>query len=218
MGRTYPLITSLGAFVVACATAGTAPTPNDNPDADSKPDAARSDASSPDASQPDAPCTMAVEELLANGDFDMGRDGSWQEQSSYTLVDTLPITAHTGNYGVWLGGENDLTESLWQDVDVPAAATSIQVSGFQWIKSQEPGNTAYDSVQITLRTIDNIELDSVATWSNGDRGTLWQPFMFKPAKSYAGQTIRLRFDAFTNGTYVTSFFFDTMSLQATVCR
>lgn len=218
MCRILCLIVALST-ATACATAGTKDPAEEGPDADvpDLPDARPT----PDApAPPDAPCSNVVQELLLNPGFDNGADGNWQKQSPYDLITPaadLPIPPHSGNYVAWLGGFNNLSETLWQQVDVPAGTVNLEISGYLWIRSNEPGGPI-DGAVATLRSPVGAELETVGTWSNADAGATWVPFSYTALDSYAGQSIRLQVDSATDSAYVTDFFVDTLSVEATVCQ
>jgi len=80
---------------------------------------------------------------LANGDFEAGRDGSWIEYSKigWPLVvnDFSPndITPHSGNWAAWLGGDYNEVAELSQQVPIPAGATSLSLTYWYWIGSED---------------------------------------------------------------------------------
>jgi hypothetical protein len=217
------LLLCLSTLAAACATAGTSERPEAEPDAGANPDLPDAQ-TAPDApAMPDAPppCTDVVQELLLNPGFDSGPDGAWKQDSDYMVITdatTLPGDPHSGGYAAWLGGYNNLAESLWQDVYVPAMARNLQISGYRRIQSNEPGTSVRDRATVTLRSTAGTVLETAGTWSNADQGTVWVPFTYSPAGDHAGQTFRLRIDVATDGAYVTHFFFDTLSVRATVCE
>lgn len=130
---------------------------------------------------------------------------------------TLPVTVHTPNYGVWMGGAYDSIDLMYQDVTIPAGATNMTVAGYRWFATEETVGT-YDFLDITLNTTSDGLLETLASWSNADDVTAWTPFTLVPAGNYAGQTIRFTMRSDTDGTLNTNFFFDTFALRVTVCQ
>jgi hypothetical protein len=217
------LVLSLSSLAAACATAGTVELPEEEPDAGANPDLPDAQSAPDVPAMPDAPppCTDTVQELLLNPGFDSGPGDTWQQDSLYTVITdaaTLPGATQGGGFAAWLGGYNNLSESLWQDVYVPARAENLQIAGYRRIRTNELGSGIHDRTTVTLRSTAGAVLETAGTWSNADKGTTWVPFTFSPTAAYAGQTVRLQIDAATDGSYVTDFFFDTLSVQVTVCQ
>lgn len=213
-------------FLLACAEAGQQAGDDDTsgPDAALPPDAAPvADASpgTPDAAPlPDAGCTDQVIQLLGNPGFDSGPGGGWVEQSSYPLINAdadIPVTPESGGYAVWMGGALSSTDVLYQDVAVPAGATSMQLAGSRWIATEEIGGV-YDTVTVQLASTANVAHETLATWSNSDDTTAWTGFTLPASGSYGGQTIRVFLRSVTDSINNTNFFFDTFALRVTVCQ
>jgi len=191
------------------------------PDAPSLPDAPRP----PDApSPPDAPgCTDTWVPLLVNGNFDLGPSSSWVEFSSYGELivqpPTLPVLAQTLPFAVWMGGADNNNETLQQDVTVPSGATALRLRGQYYIVSQElfPG-IPYDFLYIQIRNTSNTVLEALATYDDDDENLGWTAFTHNASTSYAGQTIRLFFNATTDVSEPTNFFIDSLVLEALVCQ
>lgn len=180
----------------------------------------------PDAAPgaPDAtPCTDTVVQLLGNGNFDAGPGGGWVEQSMYPLINEaagLPaaISPQTGTHAVWMGGDYLTTDKLYQDVAVPAGATSMELVGYRWIATEETGTGAYDTVTLQLRSTADAALETLATWSNANAAEAWTAFTLPATGSYGGQTVRVYLESNTDSTLNTNFFFDTFALRVTVCQ
>jgi hypothetical protein len=208
-------------FVAGCASAGE---PRDQ---------AGIDARSPDgsASEPDAPaCVTVTTELLANGNFDGTPEGTgWTE----TPIDPgFPIiTQDDGGSGVveksapdkvWLGGfaQAGADDQMFQDVVIPAGTTELHLTGFYWVKSGETGAAKNDTASLQVTTTAGAVIDPVETLDNTVVHTDWQPIdhAVPGAAALSGQTIRLKFASHNNGTLTTSFWFDSLSLQATHCE
>jgi hypothetical protein len=217
------LFLSLSALAAACATAGTVELPEEEPSTGADPDLPDAQPMPDAPPTPDAPppCTAVAQELLRNPGFDSGPDDDWKQESLYDVITAaaaLPGATQSGGFAVWLGGYNGLTESLWQDVYVPASAENLQIAGYRRIRSNELGSGVRDRTTVTLRSTTGALLETAGTFSNADKSTAWVPFTFSPTGAYAGQTLRLQIDSETDGLYVTDFFFDTLSVQVTVCQ
>jgi hypothetical protein len=118
-----------------------------------------------------------------------------------------------------LGGGNNLTDSLYQQVAIPQGATNMTITGYVAISTQEAaGGSVYDVATLEIHSSSGGYLATVGTWSNQNATTGWTAMSFLPAGSYAGQTIRLRFDTTNDYSLDTYFFFDTLGLRVTTCQ
>lgn len=175
----------------------------------------------------DAPCTPTTTQLLVNPAFDGVPMGTgWVDQPfdpGYPLItsdDGAP--EHTAPNKAWLGGWlgeifADATDQLYQQVTVPAGTTSLTVRGQYWVATDEdPGSTVYDDSQVELLNSSGGLLQTALTVSNVGPTTAWTPFQVVFGSSYAGQTVRLRFRSANDFSLPTSFFYDSIALEATI--
>ncbi len=148
---------------------------------------------------------------LSNGDFESGRDGSWSENSSHgwTLIlntSDLPVSPHGGNWAAWLGGDNNETAILAQQVTIPSNGTTLNY--WYWGGSQDWCGYDYASVRFgssTLKTYDLCDDNDTGGWvSQQINVTGWR-----------GQTVELRFVVETDGSLNSSFFLDDVSISTT---
>jgi hypothetical protein len=211
-----------------------------DPDAASRPDASPDapppppiDAAVhlPDAAvpRPDAAtgCTPTTTNLLQNANFDTGPGAMWTEvggAGELILAGTAlqSHAAHSGTYAAWLGGYNSGDDQLTQTVTVPANATGLRFKGQRWVESAEVGSTVYDKLtfEILAATGETV-LESIGgspVFTNATTTTTWTAFDFPVTGNYAGQTVRLRLRALTDILNSSSFFIDTIALEATVCQ
>jgi hypothetical protein len=201
----------------------------------------------PDASIPHPPdaavplpdastgCTTSTTNLLSNANFDTGPGAMWTETGGageLILKGTnLPHPAHSGTYAAYLGGYDNGTDTLTQTIIVPAGTTALRFTGQRWVETAEAANetTVYDTLKIEILAgttgttlLEAIPPAPAVAYSNRTVTTAWTPFDFALASAYAGQTIRLKLTAVTDDSGIfttpTSFFFDTISLEATVCQ
>lgn len=224
----------IATLLVGCATAG----PGGGGGGD-KPDADRGSGGGSDAAVAvdadiDAPphidasgqCTPMPSELLVNGMFDAA--GGWTA-TPIVAGDNL-ITNNNGTSGVspksapnnvWMGGvaQANANDSLYQDVMVPAGTTKLEVTGFYWTRSSDVTTAVYDSGKLELLTAGGQVIDTALSVDNTKTHTAWQSLAhtFAMGPSLSGQTVRLRFSTHNDTAFVTSFWFDSFSLQATHC-
>ena len=194
-------------------------------DADASPDPAPV----PADAAPAPSCGAAVGELLANGNFDGISSSPWIESSGaappYALrvsqAELAPLTVapHSGSHAVWLGGyladaQSSGTDSLSQEVVVPAAATgALTVTGAFWAVSEE-SQQAWDTLRLELRSPGGALLEVLGQWSNLDEGAGWSYFSRAAVGDYSGETVLLRWESQVDDSLNTNFFLD--SLGATV--
>lgn len=176
----------------------------------------------------DAGCTVMTLQILVNPAFDLNPVGTGWVQTPQnaaepiiTDIDGWGIVEHTAPYKAWLGGYASVaTDVMYQDVAVPVGTTMLTVRGQYGIGTDELGTTVYDSCTVQLQNTSGGLLQSVMTISNVGATTTasWRPFQSTFSMPYAGQTVRLHFRATTDSSLATSFFFDTLVLEATVCQ
>lgn len=156
---------------------------------------------------------------LVNGAFDGSPLGvGWTQEPadpSYPLIVTsadLPVSPRSGCCAVWLGGFLSSADALYQDVDIPANAETLELTGYRWIATQETGGS-YDHLWAEVVAPGGTEVLHV--WSNSDITSTWVPFTLPASTSYAGQTIRVRFRSSNDASLVTNFFIDSCALDVT---
>jgi hypothetical protein len=200
----------------ACAHGGSAGAGDDSGD-DQQPDAAPA---------PDA-CVPVTTQLLVNPALDATTQGmGWIEQriqSGTPLVtDKDGRPEHTPPYKIWLGGMNApiggmVTDVLTQDVAIPPMTQELVLSGYHDVRTvEDPAETiAFDSATVTLTQLDGARIESLLTVSNLTPRTGWMAFEHKLAQIPSGQMVRLRFSSTSDGSWISSFYFDTLALTAT---
>jgi hypothetical protein len=196
--------------------------PGDIDAAPGAPDAGPIDAAppAPDASGPTPDAGCQIRDLLQNGNFDDAVLGAfWTEDANKALVtrsNTDPnVTAHSGTTRLLVGNANFVAEVAYQDVAVPAGTTSLVLAGFRETRSSEPGGSPFDASSIRVRS--GSQTEDVATFSNVTKTTQWTAFSFPIRTVSAGSTVRIVIDAETDESYRTAFFYDSLTLTATIC-
>jgi aminopeptidase S len=142
--------------------------------------------------------------LLANPGFESGAVG-WTGTSG-PITDNSGRPARTGSWKAWLGGNGTTSsESISQQVTIPAAATTASLS--YWIRTDtaELGSTVYDTLEVqvvrggtatTLRTFSNVGTD--ATYAQVSHSLL----------AWRGQTVTVRLLMNEDSSLQTSFVVD----------
>ncbi len=180
----------------------------------------------PTVDAPPGGCTPMTSDLLSNGSMDGTPAGSgWTAMpidSGYPVIapdmpagyspDSSPNVA-------WMGGfaQTGATDSMYQDVTVPASTTSLVLTGSYMVLTAETGTTAKDKASVELRTTGGTKIESVLALDNTQATTGWMPLTYTFTHLSAGQTVRLYFTSSNNTTNVTDFFYDSLQLVATHC-
>jgi len=150
-----------------------------------------------------------------NGGFESGPT-TWVQSSTggYQLIDgTRP---HTGAYSAYLGGYNNGTDTIYQQVSIPANATSATLRYWSYMTTQEACCTPYDYLYVEVRSTSGALLGTLQTLNNGGTKNAWIQSAALNLIAYKGQTVRLQFRATTDVSLITSFFVDDVTLN--VCQ
>ncbi|MCU6435684.1 Ig-like domain-containing protein [Undibacterium sp. Jales W-56] len=152
-------------------------------------------------------------QLILNGGFESA-SASWTASSGVISSDTTQAS-HAGAYKAWLDGYGAThTDTLYQQVTIPAASTSATLSFWLKIVSNETTTTqTYDTLQVQVRNSSNSVLATLATYSNLNKGSSYLNKTFD-LSAYKGQTIRIYFLGVENSSKTTSFLIDDVSLIA----
>jgi subtilisin family serine protease len=140
---------------------------------------------------------------LVNGDFESGGTG-WAQSPAGLITTDSP---RTGAYSAWLGGENYADHKVSQWITVPADGT-VQ---YHWAMTTSEGSSNRDYLRVRVYSADSgALLGTLRTWSNTSVRNTWSRDTIALG-AYAGQTVRISFEATTNSTRPTSFFIDDVS-------
>ena len=147
---------------------------------------------------------------IINGDFESGST-AWTKSSSHgssIIVNAFPsgVTAHSGSYAAWLGGANNDTSYVQQQVTISAGNPYLVY--WHWIASSETDCT-YD---FGKDLVNNSIVDTYALCqSNGTGG--WVKHSVN-LSAYAGQSVTLQIRAETDSSINSNLFVDDGTLQA----
>jgi serine protease AprX len=226
-------------FVVGCAQAGKADQilvadgPEgtvymDAPAADQHHDSGMGSGSGSGSGQ----CTPMQIELLKNPSFDLAPAGTMWMATPYDA--TLPIvTADLGiaqqsaPYDAFMGGlqatdygVSTVSDTLYQDVAIPATATALVLTGYYEVRTSDSTTIVYDKASVSLTQTSGTVIEPIFTeqqLNNTHATTSWTAINHTFTNVSAGQTVRLYFTTLNDITLATAFYFDTLSLQATAC-
>ncbi|MBI3229499.1 MAG: M4 family metallopeptidase [Burkholderiales bacterium] len=152
-------------------------------------------------------------QLILNGDFEAGT-ANWVGNTGD--IGTWPNQpAFEGTKNAWMGGNGTaVTEKLYQQLTIPAAATTADLSFMLHIDTAETTKTVqYDKMQVIVQNAAGTNLKVLKTYSNLDKAAGYQQRTFD-LKEFKGQTIRVLFTETEDSSLQTSFVIDKVTLLA----
>jgi hypothetical protein len=154
---------------------------------------------------------VTVQQLVLNGGFESGAT-SWSASSGVITNDTS-VAARTGSWKAWMNGYGSAhTDTLYQQVSIPAAASSATLGFWLRIASDETTTSqAYDTLKVQVRNSSGAVLATLAMYSNLNKGSGYVQRTFD-LSAYKGQTVRIYFEGIEGSTVATSFIVDDVTL------
>ena len=173
------------------------------------------------------PLTQSTVELLTNGGFELGPTNTWQELSDASQEQIVSstvagVTAQAGTNLARLGHMDNEVGHVYQRVTIPVGTVALTVDGFIQVRTNDavPDSDRawvdlYDDP--TTGAFNDVFLD---IWLNDDAGTTWMPIHeVGDATAYTpGSSYYFSLYGDNDGADTTDFFFDSLSLKATVCQ
>ena len=151
-------------------------------------------------------------QLLLNPGFESG-NVNWVATTG-VITNSTSRTPRTGSWYSWLDGYGTShTDSLYQQVAIPAGTTTATLSFYLKIDTAETTTTtAFDTLRVQIRNSSNTVLATLATYSNLNKssGYLLKTF---DVSAYRGQTIRVYFLGVEDSSLQTSFVIDDTALN-----
>lgn len=156
---------------------------------------------------PGGPAAPAVSTLLQNPGLESGSQG-WTA-STGVISDDEREPARTGNWKAWLGGYGTThTDSLCQQISVPATAAQATLSFYLHVSTEEQTSTQqYDTLQVQVRDTSDSVLRTLTTYSNLQARPGYRLRTFD-LSAQRGQTVRICFRAREDNGSMTSFVLD----------
>jgi thermitase len=114
-----------------------------------------------------------------------------------------------------MGFDNSATGTLYQTVAIPSGQ-SAQLTFQLNVTSEEAAGTAFDFLNVEVRNTSGTLLTTLATYSNLNEvatSGAYSPRGPFSLAAYAGQTVRIQFQATGDGSLHTWFRTDTVSLK-----
>ena len=153
-----------------------------------------------------------LQQLLGNPGFESG-NVTWTA-SAGVVTNSTSEAAHSGSWKAWLDGYGaSHTDTLWQQVSIPATATTATLTFWLHVDTAETTTTtAFDTLQVQIRNASGTVLTTLATYSNlsAAGGYLQKTF---DVSAYKGQTVRVYLLGVEDSTLQTSFVVDDFALN-----
>jgi len=123
---------------------------------------------------------------------------------------------HAGTWDAWMDGYGTThTDTVLQQVTIPASATAATLTFFLHIDTAETSTTtAFDTLTVQVRNSSGTVLSTLATFSNLNHATGYSQKTFD-LLSFKGQTIQILFKGVEDSTLQTSFVVDDVNLNVT---
>ncbi len=160
--------------------------------------------------------TPVCGDRIVNGGFENiigGEAPPWVRGGSVTYT---TIEQHSGARSAWLGGYNNADDQVYQEVTIPdhvqpGEETTQALLSYWWGVLTNDPPPATDFLYIRVRNTAGELLETLETISNASITGRWQQSE-RDLSAYKGQTIRISFEATTDGSQSTSFFIDDVTL------
>lgn len=149
------------------------------------------------------------QELVANGGFESSTGWQTVATGDYSLFSNF--LARSGAQAAHLAGVNSAADSAVTSLTLPANQT-IALS-FWWQVSTEESAGGYDALTLLLTDSQGKPLYAVAGLTDLNATSIWQQAQ-ADLSAFAGQTVQLRLATKTDGSLVTDFFVDDLSVTA----
>lgn len=151
----------------------------------------------------------ACQELVADSGFESGAGWQTVATGSYSLFSNF--LARSGTQAAHLAGVNSAADSAVTSLALPANQ-AIALS-FWWQVQTEESAGGYDALSLLLTDSQGKPLYAVAGLTDLNAVSTWQQTQVD-LSAFAGQTVQLRLAAKTDGSLVTDFFIDDLSVTA----
>lgn len=167
------------------------------------------------------PTTGSGQELLANNGFENGQS-PWQQTSSggYQLIDTSNPNA--GSYNGDLCGYLNCDDILYQSFQVPTSGTSLTLSYYWYMVTQETTSSCVDTFTATIAAVNadgslGQSLQQIKKSCNANANNQYDQVTVDISsllQSNPGDVVAVVFETQANGNQATRVFVDDVSVQA----
>lgn len=151
----------------------------------------------------------SCQELMADGGFESGAGWQTNATGSYSLFSNY--LARSGAQAAHLAGVDNAADRAVATLTLPADQTITLSFWWQVYSTESAGG--YDALSLLLADSQGNPLYAVAGLTDLNATTSWQKIEVD-LSAFAGQTVQLILSAKTDGTLVTDFFVDDLSVMA----
>jgi hypothetical protein len=154
-------------------------------------------------------------DIVVNGGFE-GSESPWVRSGSGALYTANGSSPHSGTGYIYFGTANSVTGQTYQQITIPAGAATAQLTFWLNVTSSETTTTTqFDRLFVEVRNTSGTLLQTIATFSNLNRGTAGAYVQRGSYNllAYQGQTIRLQFRGTTDSILPTTFRVDDVAVQ-----
>ena len=159
-------------------------------------------------------------QVVQDGGFESGNPNPVWVQSSgdYAIIgpnwEPYNYRTYTGSWSAWFGWYPNADDRLYQTINIPASISSARLVLYLYVESEDDPDIPYDYFHVELQNASGGTLEDFLWADNRMDNTLgWVGTMeWDDFSSYAGQTLRLFFQGTTDGSLITNFFVDDVTL------
>ena len=154
-------------------------------------------------------------EYIRNGGFEEGLPTTtWAATNSQNKNDPLIYRSlpRTGLWGAWFGNVLNYTDTLKQNITLPADRTGATLRFWRYVRSTEAVGGANDTLQVLLSAANGSERVIATITSARPRNQWAQESVPLDLSGNSSATVTLAFRGANNSTLVSSFFVDDVSL------
>jgi hypothetical protein len=162
-------------------------------------------------------------ELLTDGDLETSSGTVWIEVSSggYALIrdssNLGSVSPESGNQAAWMGGATSEESGLGEEVYIPSGTVELTASGYYGVMGTDLGTGDYAALSLGDPVSSSV-LGIFQTWYGDEYTVPWQYFTFTvDGSALGGSTVNYLIASSTDSADNTNFYFDNLSLTATVC-
>jgi len=141
--------------------------------------------------------------IIPNGDFESGLT-DWSTHSAkgrVVIANTFPggITAHSGYWAAWLGGDNSETAYIQRQLAIPSSMPYLRY--WYWVDSPDTCGYDFGRVYVNNTLLKTYNLCLAQKTSGWVEESL-------DLRAYAGLTVTFSISATTDSTYISNLFID----------
>lgn len=157
-----------------------------------------------------------VANLLQDGSFEAGPPYWVQLAGQYPIIQTFSNPLD-GTKVAWFGGYNNADDRLAQTFTVPGTCTALKIVVHLNLYTAETANQPYDRLYASLQPVNGVTNPEVLLADNTDdcATCAWARYTYVYDQiPNPGQPLRLYFRGTTDGSYITNFRLDMVSIEA----